>query len=417
MRLSQSRRAFLQTMAAGLPAAFLPAARMDAGESLPPMRAITRGPGYHWFGYYDKLQFDAAGRQVLGMQVDFEHRSPKPDDIIRLGVIDIAGGDRWKEIGISRAWNWQQGSMLQWLPGSKTEVIWNDRDADRFVSRILNVRTGKTRTIAAPVYAISPDGKTAVAPDFRRLNDCRPGYGYAGIPDPNAGVPAPDDAGIWKVDLRSGRRQLLISFAQVAAIPNPQNDMAGAKHWFNHLLFSPDGSRFIFLHRWRKPGTSGFVTRLVTANPQGKDLYVTDPYGKTSHFIWRDNEHILAWSWHPSDGDRFYLYRDRTERVEVIGRDVMTQNGHCSYLPGNRWILCDTYPDKQQRNQHPYLFHVADGKRYPLGHFHCPPEYAGEWRCDAHPRFSLDGKKVVIDSPHGGNGRQMYLIDISSIAG
>jgi len=95
----------------------------------------------------------------------------------------------------------------------------------------------------------------------------------------------------------------------------------------------------------------------------------------------------------------------------------MTQNGHCSYLPGNRWILCDTYPDKQQRNQHPYLFHVADGKRYPLGHFHCPPEYAGEWRCDLHPRFSPDGKKVVIDSPHGGNGRQMYLIDISSIVG
>jgi hypothetical protein len=124
---------------------------MDAGESLPPVRAITRGPRYHWFGYYDKLQFDAAGRQVLGMQVDFEHRSPKPDDIIRLGVIDIADGDRWKEIGVSRAWNWQQGSMLQWLPGSKTEVIWNDRDADRFVSRILNVRTGKMRTIAAPV--------------------------------------------------------------------------------------------------------------------------------------------------------------------------------------------------------------------------------------------------------------------------
>ena len=25
------------------------------------------------------------------------------------------------------------------------------------------------------------------------------------------------------------------------------------------------------------------------------------------------------------------------------------------------------------------------------------------------------GRKVVVDSPHGGNGRQMYLIDISEI--
>jgi len=48
-----------------------------AAESLPPARAITRGPKHHWFGYYDKLQFDPADRLVLGMEVDFEHRSPR----------------------------------------------------------------------------------------------------------------------------------------------------------------------------------------------------------------------------------------------------------------------------------------------------------------------------------------------------
>jgi Tol biopolymer transport system component len=53
----------------------------------------------------------------------------------------------------------------------------------------------------------------------------------------------------------------------------------------------------------------------------------------------------------------------------------------------------------------------------PLGHFHSPPEYDGEFRCDTHPRFSPDGRKVVIDSPHGGNGRQMYLFDVGAIAG
>jgi Tol biopolymer transport system component len=98
----------------------------------------------------------------------------------------------------------------------------------------------------------------------------------------------------------------------------------------------------------------------------------------------------------------------------VIGPDVMTVNGHCTYLPGNKWILNDTYPDKQ-RNQNPYLYNVASGVRYPLGHFQLAREYGGEWRCDTHPRFSPDGKKVVIDSPHGGNGRQMHLIDISGI--
>jgi len=92
----------------------------------------------------------------------------------------------------------------------------------------------------------------------------------------------------------------------------------------------------------------------------------------------------------------------------------MVVNGHCSYLPGKRWILNDTYPDKQ-RNQNPYLYEAQTGKRFALGHFPSPPQYKGEWRCDTHPRFSPDGKKVVIDSPHGGNGRQLYLFDISSI--
>jgi hypothetical protein len=264
---------------------------------------------------------------------------------------------------------------------------------------------------------VSPDGRWAVSPDFRRLNDTRPGYGYAGLPDPNRDVLAPQDAGIWRMDLRTGEQKLVLSFADATRILYTEGDWSGAKHWFNHLLVSPDGSRFIFLHRWRGVREkSGFSTRMFTANRDGKDLYVLDPYGKTSHFIWRDPKHVLAWAWHRSRGDKFYLYEDRTANVEAIAPEVMTVNGHCSYLPGNRWILNDTYPDRQ-RLQHPYLYDIKTRQRLPLGHFHSPPEYAGEWRCDLHPRFSPNGRMVTIDSPHGGNGRQIYLIDISGIVG
>jgi len=94
---------------------------------------------------------------------------------------------------------------------------------------------------------------------------------------------------------------------------------------------------------------------------------------------------------------------------------LIAGDGHCSYLPGNEWILCDTYPDRPQRNQTVYLYHVAAQRRVDLGHFPLPPEYTGEWRCDTHPRFSPDGQYVVIDSPHTGAGRQMHLIDIRTI--
>jgi len=383
-------------------------------NKLPRVRAITRGPKFHWFGYYDKLQFDPTCRYALGMEVDFEHRSPKPDDVISIGMVDLKENDRWIKLGESSAWCWQQGCMLQWRPGSKNEIVFNDRQDDRFICHVLNVKIGKKRTLPYPFYTLSPDGHTAVAPDFRRIQDMRPGYGYAGLPDPHADDPAPKDSGIFRLDLETGHQKLIISIAEAAKIPNPHADFTGAKHYFNHLLFNPDGSRFIFLHRWRINGKGGFGTRMLTAQPDGSDIRVVDDYGRTSHFIWRDTRHILAWAWHPSHGNDFYLYEDGTRKVEVVGKDIMTQNGHCSYLPSNKWILNDTYPDKQ-RKQNVYLYNVDTRKKIPLGGFYLPPQYKGEWRCDTHPRFSPDGRSVIIDSPHGGNGRQMHLIDTSKI--
>jgi hypothetical protein len=75
------------------------------------MRSITHGRKFHWFGYYDKWQFDLSGRYVLGMEVDFAQRSPTADDEIGLGLIDLEDGDRWSELGRTRAWGWQQGCM------------------------------------------------------------------------------------------------------------------------------------------------------------------------------------------------------------------------------------------------------------------------------------------------------------------
>lgn len=314
----------------------------QATDELPPVRAITRGPLFHWFGYYDKLQFDPSSRYALGARVGFEHRSPRPDDVIKVGLIDLAEGDRWTELGESRAWNWQQGCMLQWLPGSRTDVIWNDRQGERFVAHILNTKTKKRRTLPAPIYALSPDTRFAVLPDFRRLNTTRPGYGYAGLADTYAEQAAPNETGIWRLDLRTGQTRLLLSFAEIARVPykagvNYVNDPAKSKHRFNHLLYSTDGKRFLFLHRWRElgqPVSRPFSTRMFTCNTEGGELYVVDPYGKTSHFIWRDPEHICAWAWHPSHGEKFYLFRDRSDKVEVVGPDVMTVNVHNTYLPG-----------------------------------------------------------------------------------
>lgn len=418
------RRDFLKT-AASVPAALALSGRgfaASASKALPPVRVVTKGPRHHWFGYYDKLQFDPTGRFLLGMAVDFEHRSPKPDDVIEIGMVDLQDNDRWIKLGTSQAWCWQQGCMLQWLPGSNSEVIWNDREGDRFVSRILDVNTKAKRTIPAPVYAVSPDAKWAVAPDFSRIQTYRPGYGYPGVPDAHADMTAPEKTGIWRTDLTTGETDLLFSYRQIAEMPYDDQILEvftppeKAAHWFNHLLVSPDGSRFVFLHRWKGEGDRAHRTRMITCKPDGSDLFILNPTGMTSHFIWRDPQHILAYAFQESHDNRFYLFKDKTRDVEVIGPDVMTRDGHCTYLPrhDDRWILNDSYPDRD-RLQNPYLFDVKTGVVHPLGGFPSPKEYTGEWRVDTHPRSSPDGRLVCIDSPHGSEGRQLHLIDVSEI--
>jgi hypothetical protein len=409
------RRSFLEA-GIGIGAALFSLDKfVDAKERiLPRVRMITKGPKHHWFGYYDKLEFDPTDRYVLGMEVDFEHRQPAPDDEISIGMVDLRDGDRWIELGRTKAWCWQQGCMLQWVPGTQSEVIWNDREDGQFVSRILDVRTQKIRTLPSPIYALTPDGKTGLSVDFSRLNDVRPGYGYVGISDQNFSVPVPERTGVYRIDMTSGEKQMLFSVAEIVHGGARLVTMKDAKHYFIHLLASPDTARFIFLHRWIGPQGTG--TRMFTSSLDGRDIRLIDANGFTSHFIWRDATHILAFSNQPSHGMRFYLFEDADKgAIQVVGPDRMTEDGHETYLPDHDWILCDTYPSGNERLQNPYLYHVPSNRRFSLGLFHSPPAYHDAWRCDTHPRQSRNGQMVVIDSPDALTGRQLHLIDISSI--
>jgi hypothetical protein len=198
-------------------------------------------------------------------------------------------------------------------------------------------------------------------------------------------------------------------------------------------LINPDNTRFIFLNRYRESPIPDdilanpeeynkirgrYTTRMFTMGMNGKDIFLLDPSGNTSHFIWKDPQHITAWTRPAGMPAAFYEFRDQTTAIRTVGEGVMTVNGHNTFLPetNEEWILNDTYPQREAREQIPYLYHEKTNKRVDLGRFHSPKEYNGEWRCDTHPRASNDGKTVCIDSTHGGNGRQMYLIDLSELS-
>lgn len=414
-----TRRNFLSTGLAGISLGGVVASgEVEPRSQFPPTRMITQGNGFHWFGYYDKLQFSPDNRFVLCNRVRFEHRSPTAEDEIEVGMIDLDDKDRWIPLGRSVAWNWQQGCMLQWIPGGQFKVIWNDREGDRFVSRILDVNTNEKRTIPTPIYALSPSGKEGVSCDFARVADCRPGYGYAGIRDAYFEQMAPRETGITRVNLETGAAQLIISHRTLAETGEVIRNAPTSKHHAYHLLCSPAGKRFIMLHRWTQP-EGGHLTRLITAAMDGTDLRIVIPNGYASHFIWRDANHILsqAKDWLGVSDWGNFLFEDKAGGIiGEVGHGVLDRGGHFTYLRNNEWILSDTYPQGADRFQIPHLYHIKSNRRIDLGHFYSPPEYKGEWRVDTHPRLSRNERFVCIDSAHGGRGRQLYLIDISRVS-
>ena len=93
------------------------------------------------------------------------------------------------------------------------------------------------------------------------------------------------------------------------------DEFSVSRHWLNHPVTNTDGTRLLFLHRWRPAadskyahkykGVAGFGTRLLTTNLDGSDVHVLDPCGKTSHFAWKDPQTLTAWAWQPSEGQPF----------------------------------------------------------------------------------------------------------------
>ena len=423
-RQSRHRRRFLQQASlSGAGVSLLPLLSLE-DRNLPisevlnlsgklPVQQLTTGPQQHWFGYYDKQQISANSRYALGNQVDLFFRSPTPQDSLQVELIDLENSNQWTKLGQSSAWGWQQGCMLQWLPGSSEEVIWNARrdDArleDQFVSIIHNIKTGQRRILPKPIYTLSPDRQTGFGIDFARLQFFRPGYGYATrsgwTEDTSVPEKAPEDTGIYRLDLQTGENELILSYADLSKLERPLGSTADNYHWINHLLVNPSGQRMIFLNRSRpyptpeeyREGTGKnlqgddlYVTRAITVDTDGSELYALNDSGQFSHFIWKGDDALCAWA-EPEDKQEkaFYLFQDQSKQYQVVGQEAMRVNGHNTYVPNTdyEWILNDTYPQGEERMQELYLYHVPSKRKVILGRFHEPEKFSGEWRCDLHPR-------------------------------
>ena len=380
------------------------------------IRRVTAGPASHFFGYYDMPSWDVSGRYLLTQRVGLDAEIPSADDAATIGVVDLDDNCRFRTVATTHTWSWQQGAMLHWLPDhGPSAIIFNDQVEGRYAARVMDIDTGASRVLDRPIAAVSHDQRSALSLNFARLR-VRPEVGYPGLPDPWDGVDHPDDDGIYLIDLYSGAAELEVSLDQIASV-RPHPSMHGAVNWVNHLIFSPDDTQAMFVHRWWPPGAPRYRTRFMVVRIDDGSIREIWPT-RASHMCWRSPKEILFSAIPadlPDDSDSrpgpmgFWLLDLASGDACKVGREVLPADGHCSYRPGGRFVLMDTQPGADGLRR--LLVYDEEAEQaLELGRFHSPSRYAGPVRCDLHPRWSRDGGQVCIDSVHEGS-RQMYVID------
>ncbi|MBN1445142.1 MAG: hypothetical protein JW957_03430 [Candidatus Omnitrophica bacterium] len=368
---------------------------------------------HHFFGYYDVSPWNRKGDKFLCLETSFMDRPPGPEDEATLLLIEIPG-KKVHVIDKTKAWNWQMGCRLQWLPSApNSKILYNARQKDRFVTVILDVETGNKKIITMPTYAVSRDGKKAVSLNFSRLNDTRPGYGYAGIPDANASNNMPDDDGLFLLDFESGRSKMILSYEQIVSFEHT-DEMDGCKHRINHLFWRPDNQRILFLHRWRVDERQ-VRTRMLTVNPEGTELNCAGYSHYISHYDWQHIDKILVWAQLGGFPPDYLMVSEFGGRVEPLKQGRFSGDGHCSWSPDKKWVLADTYPDEKLKYG-VFLYHPSSDTMKTVAELTSPKEIGGETRCDLHPRWHPNGKAVSFDGVTSGK-RRVFVADVSEIIG
>ena len=359
-----------------------------------------------FYGYFGLQPWGGDGRRLLFHR--WRGRHPR---LIAVCFRNFATGET-RTLGESMAWNFQQGSLAQWIVREGVECAIFNAVVDGSLACRIVAPDGTERSHPWPIQALHPGGDEALSLNYRRLARIRPEYGY----DVDVGNFSPDQAperdGLWRVDLRSGTAALAVTLAELAALA-PRGEMIGAEHKVNHAVYSPAGTRFVFMHRWLGP--RGKFSRLYVANADGSDLRLLLDHRMVSHYAWRDERQLLVWARAPEQGDRYYLLDVESAARKACCPGTLDRfgDGHPSYSPDGRWLVTDSYPDRG-RMRRLLLCRPEAGVVVEAGAFHAPWRYDNEVRCDLHPRWNRDGTRVSIDSAHEGV-RWTYIVDVSRL--
>ena len=300
---------------------------------------------------------------------------------------------------ITHALNWQLGSRCHWLDCD--HIVFNDIDKkDNQIARIVEVKTGLERDrFELPFWQFSNTIGLAASLNFQRLRYKRPGYGY------NGKYKFGDEEVLVVYSLATGSTNFYITLDEILSSVGLESFKA-FDPYLNHISWSPDGGHFVTLLHYSDPLTQKRKIYPILVNPISGQILLLSKSGYFSHHIWLSNNEFLAFM--DLGGEKTWAIWDKMDGWKKImlngGND-----GHPTALRKNI-ISIDTYPDRFGL-MHLRTFSTDTGmclKDY--GSIRNKTSYTGSQRCDLHPRYSKNLKKLIIDVPMS-NAREILILD------
>ncbi|HHN8582289.1 TPA: hypothetical protein ACRR2I_002791 [Providencia rettgeri] len=309
--------------------------------------------------------------------------------------------------------NNQQGSLLTWFDNET--IIFNDFQ-NIPITRIINTKNKIEKKLPFHFYSISSNKKMLTSINFLRFGKGLPGYGYD-IDYPecfqqdsqyNISKSEVSDFCIYTLNSLSSEPILFKSFKITELKKQSQYLDDDGYFYFSHSAFSPNSDKVYFLLRSsnKKFNTSQlFVYDILSDN-----LKSLPTGGMVSHLTWLGNDSIVAYcNIHNNRPDAYYRFNLNEENynIQTITVNKNERDGHPHAIDLHNFIT-DTYPDRERR-QHLYTVNTLDGSVKELLSLYSPLKFRGNDRVDLHPRLSLCGKYITIDSSHNNKKQQIIL--------
>lgn len=383
-------------------------------NSMAEVKRISNPNRQEFFGYYDLKAYDKNDERHLYCSATFMDRLPKAEDVLELGYIDLKTGKQTK-FAETTLWNFQQGCMLQWYGDTDNTVCYNTME-NGGATCIHDLSLNTKKYTELPCAAISPDGRWGLSVNFGRIYDFRPGYGYVSLPDTQPDIDAPENDGVYLVDMITGKAKLIISYKDCLKCCKTLDNQ---KLLVNHITFNIDSSRFLFLLRNFSNGENEMLTTMITSDLDGNmEVLLENTY--ISHYFWHSEKEILVHC-RPKDHDGLFIIEDFTAHAVELKSEWFVDDIHCISSPDGKYIIGDGYQSR------PDLFRPMRDLYRPLFIYNPATERTefllkaesvipkiNDIRCDLHARWNRKGNKISFDTTDRGF-REICEIDVSGI--